>query len=175
MPKIVQMKDHNGEIFPNTHVQHMTLTHSPSYQYSHQKSTWMIVYFTKIHYSNTKLLTEKKVTANEYNGITIGKGVHQVRVSFKICTYPVDTISAANYYFAGLYKNGVQYYKNISRLVTWTNIGCDNLILDVTEGDVLDIRIFSDIATGTLVKFETFSSATFGLAPMTYFTVEVLN
>lgn len=103
--------------------------------------------------------------------IVIGSGVHQVRINGQFTTdHPVEDES---YIFCYLYCNETQLFKKIRPTLRWDTIGINNVIIDVSEGDVIDVRISTNLSDDLLLAWSD-DYESFGPGTMSYLQVEVL-
>ena len=104
--------------------------------------------------------------------IRIGAGVHQIRVSGQIPT-DVGTPNDTLYLFVYLYLNDICVFKTIRPNLRWDVLGIYDVILDVQEGDVVDLYISSN-NSGKILLCAGNDFQNFGPGPIGYLQVEVL-
>lgn len=104
--------------------------------------------------------------------IRIGAGVHQIRVSGQIPT-DVGTPNDLLYFFIYLNLNDVSVFKTIRPNLRWDVLGIYDVVLDVKEGDVVDLSISSN-NSGKILLCAGNDYHDFGPGPIGYLQVEVL-
>ena len=104
--------------------------------------------------------------------IRIGSGVQQVRISGQMST---DTSAPDSliYVFMYMYVNNVQVYKTIRPLIRWDVLDINDIILDVKEGDVVELKISTN-STGQILLCGGGDYTDFGTGKIAYLQVEVL-
>lgn len=112
------------------------------------------------------------LTKSRDGSIRIGAGVQQVRVSGQI---PVDISSPDSllYMFVYLYLNDTCVFKTLRPNIRWDVLGIYDIVLDVKEGDVIDLYISTNNTKQILLcAGDDYSS--FGPGPLGYLQVEIL-
>ena len=104
--------------------------------------------------------------------IRVGAGVQQVRVSGQI---PIDINSPDSllYTFVYLYLNDTCVFKTLRPNIRWDVLGIYDIVLDVKEGDVLDLYISTNNSKQILLCAGN-DYDSFGPGPVGYLQVEIL-
>ena len=104
--------------------------------------------------------------------IRVGAGVQQVRVSGQI---PIDINSPDSllYTFVYLYLNDTCVFKTLRPNIRWDVLGIYDIVLDVKEGDVLDLYISTNNSKQILLCGGN-DYDSFGPGPVGYLQVEIL-
>ena len=104
--------------------------------------------------------------------IRIGSGVQQVRISGQMST---DASAPDNliYVFMYMYVNNVQVYKTIRSLNRWDVLDINDIIMDVKEGDVVELKISTN-ASGQMLLCAGGDYTDFGTGKIAYLQVEIL-
>lgn len=92
-----------------------------------------------IPFDTTKVKQGDKLTHKD-NTIVIGTEVSRIKCSLEITTIPSTTGGQAAYIF----KNGKndRFIGGNGTAGLFCNFGCNDWIMDVTEGDVVDFRVY---------------------------------
>ena len=104
--------------------------------------------------------------------IRVGAGVQQVRVSGQI---PIDIKSPDSllYTFVYLYLNDTCVFKTLRPNIRWDVLGIYDIVLDVKEGDILDLYISTNNSKQILLCGGN-DYDSFGPGPVGYLQVEIL-
>lgn len=115
--------------------------------------------------------SEGLLTSPSSGYIVVGPGVHQVRINGQFTTD--HTVDDESYIFCYLYRNETQIFKKIRPTLRWDTIGINNVIIDVNEGDVIDVRISTNLSDTLLLAWSNDYEG-FGPGTMSYLQVEIL-
>lgn len=115
--------------------------------------------------------SEGLLTSPNSGYIVVGPGVHQVRINGQFTTDHV--VDDESYIFCYLYRNETQIFKKIRPTLRWDTIGINNVIIDVNEGDVIDVRISTNLSDTLLLAWSNDYEG-FGPGTMSYLQVEIL-
>lgn len=112
------------------------------------------------------------LTKSREGSIRIGAGVQQVRVSGQI---PIDIPSPDSllYIFVYLYLNDTCVFKTLRPNIRWDVLGIYDIVLDVKEGDVIDLYISTNNSKQILLCAGNDYDG-FGPGAVGYLQVEIL-